>query len=54
MDAPGRAYLSGLEMLARRELSEAQLRARLARRRLDPDDVDAAVSRLRRERALDD
>ena len=41
-------------MLARRELSEAQLRARLARRQFGPDDIDAAVARLRRERALDD
>jgi regulatory protein len=51
---PGRAYLSGLKMLARRELSEAQLRARLARRQIDPDDIDHAVRRLRLERALDD
>jgi regulatory protein len=41
-------------MLARRELSEAQLRARLARRQFDPDDIEDAVARLRRERALDD
>ena len=41
-------------MLARRELSEAQLRARLVRRQLDPADIDEAVSRLLRERALDD
>ena len=41
-------------MLARRELSEAQLRERLARRQLDPTDIDEAVSRLLEERALDD
>ncbi len=41
-------------MLARRELSEAQLRGRLARARFDPDCIDEAVSRLRLERALDD
>jgi regulatory protein len=41
-------------MLARRELSEAQLRTRLARRQFDPSDIDDAVVRLRRERALDD
>ena len=48
------AYVSGLTMLARRELSEAQLRSRLARRQFDPDDIDDAVRRLRAERALDD
>src|SRR5436190_21152582 len=41
-------------MLARRELSEAQLRQRLARKKHDPDDIDAAIARLRDERALDD
>ena len=41
-------------MLARRELSEAQLRTRLARRRFEADDINEAVARLRRERALDD
>jgi regulatory protein len=50
----GDAYLTGLKMLARRELSEAQLRTRLARRKLDPDDIEGAVVRLRGERALDD
>jgi regulatory protein len=54
MDTPGAAYLAGLRLLARRELSEAQLRARLVRRKLDPDDIDEAVSRLLDERALDD
>ena len=48
------AYLAGLKMLARRELCEAQLRARLTRRQFDEDDIDGAVSRLKRERALDD
>jgi regulatory protein len=48
------AYGTGLRMLARRELSEAQLRQRLARREFDPADVDAAVGRLQREGALDD
>jgi len=41
-------------MLARRELSEAQVRQRLARRGHDPDDIDQAIARLREERALDD
>jgi regulatory protein len=44
----------GLKLLATRELAEAQLRARLSRRHFEPDDVEAAVSRLRSERALDD
>ena len=53
-DDADRAYVAGLTLLARRELAEAQLRARLGKRQFDPDEVDAAVERLRRERALDD
>jgi len=53
-DDADRAYVAGLALLARRELAEAQLRTRLARRKFDDDDIDAAVARLRRERALDD
>jgi regulatory protein len=41
-------------MLARRELSEAQVRQRLARKGHDEDAIDAAVARLREERAIDD
>ena len=48
------AYVTGLKMLARRELSEAQVRTRLARRQFEPDDIDAAITRLQGERALDD
>jgi regulatory protein len=48
------AYLDGLKMLARRELSEKQVRQRLVRKAHDPDDIDAAIARLREERALDD
>jgi regulatory protein len=48
------AYIAGLKMLARRELSEAQLRTRLARRKFDPNDIGAAIDRLRHERAVDD
>jgi regulatory protein len=48
------AYLDGLRMLGRRELSEAQVRQRLARRGYEPGSVDAAVARLREERAIDD
>jgi len=49
-----RAYTDALKLLARRELSEAQVRQRLARRRHDPDAVDAAIERLREEKAIDD
>src|SRR5262245_18910204 len=41
-------------MLARRELSEAQVRQRLARRDYDPESIDDAVARLTAERVLDD
>src|ERR1700704_3959653 len=41
-------------MLARRELSEAQVRQRLARKDHAADDIDAAVTRLREERAIND
>jgi regulatory protein len=49
-----RAYLDGLRLLARRELSQAQLRERLTRRAHSPDDIEAALERLKSERALDD
>ena len=48
------AYITGLKMLARRELCEVQIRTRLARRQFESDDIDAAIARLQRERALDD
>lgn len=48
------AYLDGLKMLARRELSEHQVRQRLARKGHDQDAINDAVTRLRNERALDD
>ena len=51
---PNRAYLAGLRMLARRELSEMQVRTRLARREYDPGHIDTAVARLRGEGAIDD
>jgi regulatory protein len=47
-------YLDALKMLARRELSEAQIRQRLGRRGHDPESIDAAVARLKGERAIDD
>ena len=49
-----KAYVDGLKMLARRELSEAQVRQRLARKEHDPDDIDAAIARLREERVIND
>jgi regulatory protein len=48
------AYLDGLKMLAQRELSEAQVRQRLARKGHQADAIDVAVARLREERAIDD
>ena len=48
------AYTQALTWLARRELSERQVRERLARREFDEESIDAAVSRLKTERALDD
>jgi regulatory protein len=48
------AYIDGLKMLGRRELSEQQIRQRLARKEHSPEDIDEAVARLREERAIDD
>jgi regulatory protein len=47
-------YLDGLKMLARRELSEAQVRQRLARKGHGADQIDQAVARLLEEHAIDD
>jgi regulatory protein len=49
-----RAYVDALRMLARRELSEAQVRQRLARREHDETEIDEAIARLLEERAIDD
>lgn len=48
------AYLTGLRLLGRRELTETQLRERLARREYPDDEIDEAVRRLREDRSLDD
>jgi regulatory protein len=48
------AYVDGLKLAAGRELSEAQLRQRLARKGHAPQEIDAAVARLKEERAIDD
>ena len=49
-----KAYVAGLTMLSRRELSERQLRERLARREYHEDAIQSAIVRLKQERALDD
>jgi regulatory protein len=51
---PPDPYVYGLSALGRRELTEQQLRLRLARRGCVADDIDTAVDRLKRERVLDD
>jgi regulatory protein len=48
------AYITGLTMLGRRELSEQQVRQRLRRKGYEADEIDAAVARLKEERAIDD
>ena len=48
------AYVDGLKMLGRRELSETQVRQRLARKLYPQDEIEEAVERLRGERAIND
>jgi regulatory protein len=48
------AYIDGLKMLGRRELSETQVRQRLARKEYPQDEIEEAVERLRGERAIND
>jgi len=48
------AYADALRWLARRELSEAQVRDRLTRRGHASNLIDAALVRLRNEHAIDD
>src|SRR5262249_30611947 len=48
------ARVAALKMLARRELSEAQVRERLARRGYDEAEIDATVERLKGARVIDD
>jgi regulatory protein len=54
MKSHSRAYVDGVKLLARRELSELQVRDRLARRGHDEAAIEAAIARLRAERAIDD
>jgi regulatory protein len=48
------ALTAALTLLSRRELSTAQLRDRLARRKFARADVDAAIARLSADHTLDD
>jgi regulatory protein len=48
------ALAAALALLAQRELSEAQLRVRLARRRIDATAIDDAILRLKADGTLDD
>ena len=48
------AYSDGLRLIAARELSEADLRARLIDRDHPPEEIDAAIERLKETGALDD
>ena len=48
------AYIDGLKLLGRRELSEQQIRQRLARKEYAQDEIDEAIARLRQERAIND
>ena len=51
---PDSAYIAALKMLGGRELSERQVRQRLARRGYDEEAIDAAVTRLKTDGSLDD
>jgi len=48
------AYTTALTLLAKRELSTAQLRTRLARRKFEDTDIEEAIARLSNDRTLDD
>src|SRR5262245_29300797 len=48
------ARIAALKMLARRELSEAQVRQRLAHRGYDESEIETAVERLKADRSIDD
>src|SRR5688572_30412513 len=48
------AYLDGLKLLGRRELSAADLRSRLLDREHTAEEADAAIARLLETGALDD
>jgi regulatory protein len=48
------AFTLALMMLSSRELSESQIRTRLKRRECDPDDIEAAITRLKADRTIND
>jgi regulatory protein len=48
------AYTVALTLLSARELSESQLRARLARRNIPADAIDTTLARLKADGTLDD
>jgi regulatory protein len=48
------AYTTALTLLSRRELSTAQLRDRLTRRKFAAQEIDDAIVRLTADRTLDD
>jgi regulatory protein len=48
------AFTAALTWLSRRELSTAQLRERLARRRFTDDEIARVIARLTADRTLDD
>ena len=48
------AYVAALKMLGGRELSERQVRQRLARRGYEEAEIDVAITRLIQTRSLDD
>ena len=47
-------YTLALSLLSSRELSEAQLRARLRKRKIDDEQIESAISRLKQDRTLND
>ncbi len=51
---PPSAYLDGLRLLGRRELSVVQIRERLRDRQHPAEEIDAAIAHLLETRALDD
>jgi regulatory protein len=48
------AYLDGVRLLSRRELSVSEIRARLLDREHSPEDVERAIEHLLETQALDD
>ena len=48
------AFTLALKLLSIRELSESQLRARLIRRKFDPQDIDDVIVRLKADGTLND